>query len=94
MGAGVIAGALFAGTGVDVAANALDLLRDLGGGSAASAFEEHMLKEMTDAGLVRAFATAADSGPDAQTDASHVRQLGRGQSESIGQSGDMIHALN
>ena len=94
VGSGVVAGALLAGAGVYVAAEALDLLRDLGGGAAACALEKHVLEEMADAGLARALAAAADGRPDAEADAGHVRQLGRGQSEPIGQSGDMIHSLS
>ena len=62
----VISRALDAGGGVKVAADRLDLLGDLPGGSPAGALEGHMLQEMRDAVLVRPLVAAATAGPDAE----------------------------
>jgi hypothetical protein len=62
----VIGRALDTGRGVEVAADGLDLLGDLAGGSPRGALEGHMLQEMGDAMLVGALIAAATAGPDAE----------------------------
>ena len=91
-GARVEAGELFAGEGVQIAADAFDGLGDIGGRPLLRAFEEQVLDEMAGAIERRRLITRAYADPYPDADAGHVRHFGGRDGESVGQVCEGIHA--
>jgi hypothetical protein len=82
---GVVDRDVVGGVGVDAAARALHLARDLAEAAPLGALEEHVLVEVGDAALVVALVGGADPGPDLEL--GHRRQLGGAEQhgEPVGQ---------
>ncbi len=89
-GLGVITGHLLAGEGVEIAADALHILRNLPRRAPFGALEEQMLDEMADAVDFRRFIAAADAHPEPEADARHVRHFRRGDGDSVFKPGYLI----
>jgi hypothetical protein len=82
-GARVVAGHLFRRKGVEVTANAFDLLGNLAGGALRRALEEHVLEEMEDAVLPARLLAAADTEPETDGDALDMRHVRDGELGSV-----------
>ena len=88
---GVVAGVIFGGEGVDVAAETLDIRGNLPRRSIFGPFEEEVFdEEMRDAAFGLRLMPAADTHPEARRDAAHVRHLNGSDSSAIGKSSQAI----
>jgi hypothetical protein len=88
---GVVAGALLTGEGVEVTADAFELLGDLHRGTAFGAFEEEMLEVVRDPGLLARLVARAVLYPNADTDRLDVRHGLGDHADAVVESRTMDH---
>jgi hypothetical protein len=84
---GVVAGVFLRRERVDLAADRIDLLRDLLGVARRRALEEHVLDEVRDAGVIGRLVARAARQPDADGDRPHVRHPLGGETDTVGKHG-------
>src|ERR1043166_7392347 len=85
------AGALLTGERIQITADALDGLGNLFGGALTGSLKEQVLDKVRDAVERGRLIASADSYPQSQAHASHVRHLGRGDSQAALEAGDLVH---
>ena len=73
--AGIVAGVFLGGEGVHLTANGIEILCQIGGGTAFGALEHHVFNVVRDAGQTVGLVAAAVFHPDAQGTGAHVLQL-------------------
>src|SRR6476620_6580010 len=79
------ADAFFGGEGVDVAADRVDLPRNIFGGAVLSPFEDHMLDEMRNAIPLLVFVAGSGLNPDSDRDRTDVLHLLGDYGEPVGE---------
>ena len=92
--AGVEAGQLLGGEGVDLAADGVHAPRQLLGGAGVRALEEHMLDEVGGTVFGGLFVPGAGGNPDAQRGGADAGHTFRGDAHAVGQGGELIIVHN